>query len=60
LNCPSELASIPVAKLLASQRGWGEVRSRVLLSQVALREDNAVGSLTDRQRRAVGFLLSEN
>ena len=58
LTCPPEAASMPVARLLASQRGWGEVRSRVFLSHVALREDKSIGSLTDRQRRAVAAQLA--
>jgi hypothetical protein len=53
LACPSEITSMPIAQLLASQRGWGEVRSRTFLAQVAVREDKSLGSLTERQRRAV-------
>ena len=59
LNPPSEAASMPVAQLLASQRGWGQARSRAFLAQVAVREDKSVGSLTERQRRAVASLLLE-
>ena len=59
LVCPSELASMPIAQLLASQRGWGEARSRAFLAQVAVREDKSIGSLTERQRRAVASLLLE-
>ena len=58
LICPSEIASMPVAQLLASQRGWGEARSRAFLAQVAVREDKSIGSLTERQRRAVAALLT--
>ena len=53
LSCPPEVSSMPIAELLASQRGWGEVRSRALLAQVALREDKSIGSLSDRQRQAL-------
>lgn len=59
LTCPSEIASMPVARLLASQRGWGEVRSRAFLAQVAVREDKEIGSLTERQRRAVASQLTQ-
>ena len=59
LNPPSEAASMPVAQLLASQRGWGKARSRAFLAQVAVREDKSIGSLTERQRRAVASLLLE-
>jgi hypothetical protein len=53
LSCPPELSSLSIGELLSSQRGWGEVRCRALLAQVALREDKSIGSLTDRQRQAV-------
>lgn len=58
LICPSEIASMPVAQLLASQRGWGEARSRAFLAQVAVGEDESIGSLTERQRRVVAALLT--
>jgi hypothetical protein len=57
LTCPSEIASMPIGQLLASQRGWGEVRSRSFLTRVAVREDKAIGSLTERQRRALTSTL---
>jgi hypothetical protein len=60
LTCPPELSSMSIAELLASQRGWGEVRSRALLAQVALREDTSIGSLTDRQRQAVASQLARH
>jgi len=59
LACPSELAGMPIAQLLASQRGWGEARSRAFLAQVGVREDKSIGSLTERQRRAVAALLTQ-
>jgi hypothetical protein len=58
LTCPSEIASMPIVQLLASQRGWGAIRSREFLAQVAVREDKSIGSLTERQRRAVASLLA--
>lgn len=58
LQCPREVASMPIAQLLTSQRGWGEVRSRAFLARVAVREDKSIGSLTERQRRAVTSLLT--
>lgn len=58
LTCPPEAATMPVAQLLASQRGWGDVRSRAFLAQLAVREDKPIGSLTDRQRRAVASRLA--
>ena len=59
LTPPSEATSMPVAQLLASQRGWGEARSRAFLAQVAVREDKSIGSLTERQRRAVASQLAQ-
>jgi hypothetical protein len=58
LTCPPEIRSMPIAQLLASQRGWGEVKSRLLLLEAAVREDKPVGSLTERQRRTVASLLT--
>jgi hypothetical protein len=58
LTPPFEAASMPVAQLLASQRGWGEARSRAFLAQVAVREDKPIGSLTERQRRDVASQLT--
>jgi len=58
LTCPLQIATMPIAQLLASQHGWGDVRSRAFLAQVGVREDKSIGSLTDRQRRAVASLLA--
>ena len=60
LTCPPDIATMPIVQLLASQPGSGEVRSRKLLAQVALREDKSIGSLTDRQRQALASLLTPN
>lgn len=58
LTCPAAVAGMPIAQLLASQRGWGEVRSRAFLTQVAMRENKSIGSLTERQRLAVASQLT--
>ena len=58
LTCPSEIGGMPVAQLLASQRGWDEARSRAFLAQAAVNEDKSLGSLTERQRRAIASLLT--
>ena len=58
LTCPSEIGGMPVAQLLASQRGWDESRSRAFLAQAAVNEDKSLGSLTERQRRAIASLLT--
>ena len=58
LTCPSEIGGMPVAQLLASQRGWDESRSRAFLAHAAVNEDKSLGSLTERQRRAIASLLT--
>src|SRR5947209_19204782 len=58
LTCPSEIASMPIVQLLASQQGWGEVRSRAFPAQVAVREVKPIGSLTERQRHVVASRLT--
>ena len=42
---PSEAASMPVVQLLASQRGWGEARSRAFLAQVPCERTSRSGRL---------------
>ena len=59
VTCSDDLASMPVAQLLASQRGWGTVRCQAFLARVPLREDKTIGSLTERQRHAVAWLLGD-
>jgi hypothetical protein len=58
LSCPAQIASMPIVQLLRSQRGWGEIRSRAFLAQVAVREDKSIGSLTERQRWAIASRLT--
>jgi hypothetical protein len=58
LACPSEVASMRVAQLLACQRGWGEVRTRAFLNRVPLPQGKLIGSLTEGQRHAVASLLT--
>ena len=58
LTCPGEVAGMPVGQLLASQRGWGDARCGAFLAQVGVRENKPIGSLTERQRRAVAALLT--
>lgn len=57
LMCPEEAARMPISELLGSQRGWGDVRCRELLSSVSMREDKPIGSLTQRQRLSLASLL---
>ena len=56
--CPWEANSMPVADLLISQRRWGETRCHKLLARLPMSEKKTVGSMTDRQRRALAAMLS--
>ena len=58
LESPWEAASMTVADLLMSQRRWGITRCRKVLSQIPVSETKTVGSLTERQRRALALLLA--
>jgi hypothetical protein len=60
LYCPPEAHSMPVADLLASQHRWGQARCRKLLVRLPMSEQKTVGSMTDRQRRALAGMLSSN
>jgi hypothetical protein len=57
LDSPWQAESMAIADLLMSQRRWGRTRCRRFLSQVPLSETKTIGSLTDRQRRAVAAEL---
>src|SRR3954452_14273432 len=57
-DCPWEADSMSVADLLASQHRWGRTRCRRFLNSIPLTENKTVGSLTERQRRAVVAKLS--
>jgi hypothetical protein len=58
LESPWEADSMTVADLLMSQRRWGITRCRKVLAQIPVSETKTVGSLTDRQRRALAALLA--
>ena len=47
-----------VADLLTSQRRWGHTRVRKFLASVAMSENKTIGSMTERQRRAVAARLT--
>jgi hypothetical protein len=57
LHPPWEAASMTIADLLMSQRRWGVTRCRKLLQVIPMSENKTVGSMTDRQRRALAALL---
>jgi len=53
LHCPWEAQGMAVADLLMSQRRWGQTRCRKFLAQIPMSEKKTIGSMTDRQRRAL-------
>ena len=57
LQSPWEASSMSVADVLTSQRRWGHQRCHKVLAQIPVTETKTVGSLTDRQRRALANLL---
>jgi len=60
LGSPWEAESMTISDLLTSQRRWGTTRCRKLLQCIPMSENKTVGSMTDRQRRALAELLSPN
>ena len=59
LATPWEASSMPVAELLISQRRWGTERSRRFLASVPIPENKRIGTMTERQRRALAMKLEE-
>ncbi len=58
LESPWEAESMTVADLLMSQRRWGITRCRKVLAQIPVSETKTIGTLTERQRRALAALLA--
>jgi hypothetical protein len=59
LDCPWEAESMALSDLLMSQRRWGRARCRRVLLSLGLPENKQIGTLTDRQRRALASTLKE-
>jgi hypothetical protein len=59
LYCPWEAESMAVGDLLVSQRRWGQIRCRKFLAQIPISENKAIGSMTERQCRALAAMLSD-
>ena len=59
LSSPWEAESMSVSDLLTSQRRWGSTRCRKFLQCVPIPENKPIGTLTDRQRRALAELLDD-
>jgi hypothetical protein len=60
LRSCSETATMTLAELLHSQRGWGPKRSSKVLRSVLLSESKTLGSLTERQRTTLVGVLSSH
>ena len=59
LSCPWEAESMELSDLLMSQRRWGRARCRRVLLTLGLPENKQIGTLTERQRRALATTLKE-
>jgi hypothetical protein len=57
LSCPWEAESMAIADLLMSQHRWGRTRCRRFLASIPMSETKSIGSMTDRQRRALAARL---
>jgi hypothetical protein len=58
LSCPWEAESMTISDLLMSQHRWGRTRCRRFLASIPMSETKTVGSMTDRQRRALAAQLN--
>ena len=58
LACPAEANGMPIAQLVATQRGWGHARSAAFLAEVSISDKKPIGSLTKRQRQNIASMLS--
>jgi hypothetical protein len=57
VECPWEAESMAIADLLMSQHRWGRTRCRRFLSSIPMSEAKTIGSMTERQRRALAARL---
>lgn len=57
LSCAWEASSMTIADLLMSQHRWGRTRCRRFLASIPMSETKTIGSMTDRQRRALAARL---
>ena len=58
LDCPWEAESMTIGDLLMSQHRWGRTRCRRFLAAIPMVETKTIGSMTDRQRRALAARLT--
>jgi len=54
-----QVESMTISELLMSQRRWGRARCRRLLLSLGIPENKQIGTLTERQRRALAELLRD-
>jgi hypothetical protein len=59
LSSPWEAESMTVSDLLTSQKRWGSTRCRKFLQCVLIPENKTIGSMTERQRRALAQMLGD-
>jgi len=59
LSCPWEAHSMSISDVVMSQKSWGRARCRRLLLSIGVPENKPLGTLTDRQREALGRELRE-
>jgi hypothetical protein len=57
LSCPWEAESMTISDLLMSQHRWGQTRCRRFLASIPMSETKTVGTMTERQRRALAGML---
>ncbi len=57
LDAPWEAETMTVADLLMSQHRWGLTRCRKFLQGVPMSENKTIGTMTDRQRKALADML---
>jgi hypothetical protein len=57
LECPWEAQSMTISDLLMSQHRWGRTRCRRFLASIPMSETKTIGTMTERQRRALAGLL---
>jgi hypothetical protein len=57
LSRPWEAESMTISDLLMSQHRWGRTRCRRFLASIPMSETKTVGTMTDRQRRALAGML---
>jgi hypothetical protein len=57
LECPWQAESMTISDLLMSQHRWGRTRCRRFLASIPMSETKTIGTMTERQRRALAGLL---